>query len=377
MTSLGIVCEYNPFHQGHKYHISSAKTLTKSDFCVCVMSGNFVQRGAPAIADKWTRAKMAVENGADLVLELPTPYATSSAEDFAAAAIFILNQIGCVTHLSFGCESDNTNILSKIAEELAKEDVNERIRAALKTGISYPAARDRVLTEIDPEFGEIIRQPNNILAVEYIKALKELGSDIKLAPVLRHLAHHHSNGDFGGFKSATFIRSEIEKGNFLDYDFTPRFFKNVEQSLLYKIRITPESELESIKEMAEGVHLRIKKGAITATTYDELIKNVQTKRYTLTRINRILLNILLDIKKGDFPKNPPYTRALAFNKNGEIILKKMKETSQIPVIIKPNHYLLLDGVAKGVFEREITFTNIYNLCGGDRLNELTHSPIRI
>jgi predicted nucleotidyltransferase len=210
MNAAGIVCEYNPFHSGHKYHIEATRRLLGEDAgIVCVMSGNFVQRGDCAAFSKHARARAAISGGADLVLELPVPWVLSSAESFARGGMWILERLGIVTHLSFGSECGDIGTLKAAAEGSDSSEGN--ISELMASGISYAAARERALSEVDPTLGAVLSSPNNILGVEYLKAIRRLGSKIEPVTVPRHMAGHDGDIPVEGFASASYIRKNMDE----------------------------------------------------------------------------------------------------------------------------------------------------------------------
>ncbi len=374
MKFLGIISEYNPFHNGHKYQIEQARLKTGADYVVIVMSGSFVQRGTAAICDKWTRAKMALLGGADLIIELPVIYSMQSAEYFAKGAVGILNALGVVNYLSFGVENDNISELTSIARVLLDEPQNYKtaLNNALATGISFPSAREIALKEYVGD-DNILGTPNNILAIEYIKALMRIGSKIKPVAVLRKGAMHDSIGE-GNITSASHIRSlllengidsiekyvpdyvyeillsEIEKGK------APVNINFLETAIIARLRTIPHTELSQIRDVTEGLENRIKQAANTCTTLDEIINFAKTKRYTHSRLRRIIANTLLGITKETEDISPQYIRVLGMNENGKAILKIAKETATLPIIIKT-----ADAKENEMLSLDFTSTDIYSL----------------
>lgn len=354
MKIIGIVAEYNPFHNGHLYQINTSVQELKADGVVVIMSGNFVQRGKPALFDKWTRAKAAVASGANLVLELPTYFATSSAELFAHGAISLLNATGCVDYLSFGSESDCLNTLWKIAKLLSDEPdhYKSHLKAALKEGHSFPKAREDALKKCMP-LELSINKPNFILGIEYLKSLQRNNSSIEPFVVKRKGSGYHDMELNTTFASATAIREAFWKSKCLtDLDtYMPAasiqtlqqaYFEAVEmetfeQLLLYKLRSCGTSHLHSLRDYSEGIENRVVDAAQKSCTYTELVENIKTKRYAETRINRLLLSALLDLPALPFdPNTDGYLRVLATDDIGKKILKKMKKTATLPIITNIN-----------------------------------------
>lgn len=348
MKITGIICEYNPFHNGHLYHMNQTRK-NGATHIVAVMSGNYVQRGDIAVLDKFTRAKLAVRGGADLVIEIPSVYALSSAEFYARGAVSILDSLGCVDEISFGSEAGSVEDLKK-ASEIAEEcSSSPELEEYLRNGMSYPNAINTMVYEkygkkAGNRIGEILASPNNVLAVEYLKALRRLGSDIQPVTVQRKSVAHDSMIALNGIASASFIRKCIQEK--MDFsDFVPDYvysayvravsekrradIKNLERIILYKLRtITPE-QLRSVPDVGQGLEYRIIENAVL-TNLDEIFMNIKTRRYTMARIKRIFLNMLIGIEKRDLDILPPYGRILAVTERGRDILSKAKETGKIP-----------------------------------------------
>jgi len=365
MNIVGIVAEYNPFHNGHKFHIEKAKELSGADYTVAVISGNFVQRGEAAYASKWARAKAALLNGVDLVIELPVVFAAQSAEYFAKGAVGILDALGCVTHIAFGAETADIDKLFNVASFLASDDFKSEIASFKDKNISFPSARDIILE--NHGFSDVLKTPNNILAVEYIKQLIMLNSDIVPVAIERIGAEHDKKGN-GNITSASHIRE-------LDFDAISSFVpENVfeilkeekqngcfpidrqkcEDIIMTKLRTMSKNELAEIAEISEGLENRIKECAIKATSLDEAVNMIKTKRYTHSRIRRIMINVLLGIKNTDLGNKLEYARVLGMNEKGKTLIKHIKETSKIPVITKvakvsESRMLELDITATDVF----------------------------
>lgn len=358
MKTVGVIAEYNPFHFGHKYLIDEAKKKTKADRVVVVMSGNSVQRGDFAIVDKFSRAKEAVRNGADLVLELPFCYSSQSAEYFAKGSIDILNSLGCIDYLCFGSEKEDLEKLSQIADILLDESINEKIKIKLKEGFSYPVARKKAVLESIGEASDVMDNPNDILAIEYIKRLKKLDSKIIPCPIKRVGSSYHDKEIIGNFPSATSIRtffnsntdSEYSKLNIksglsvdmLNFLSIAKENNNLMSMDLFfnelKNIIIREKNLSDIFEVGEGLDNLIKKNILKANTIDELIFSLKSKRYTYTRIRRILFNILIGLTKDDMKivkksDEISYVKLLAFNNNGRNILKNLEN-----IVIKFSKY---------------------------------------
>lgn len=339
MKVAGIICEYNPFHNGHQYHIEQTKQQV--DAVLCVMSGNFVQRGEIAVTDKFTRARCAVLGGADLVIELPTAYAVRSAEAFAYGGIFLLQQTGIVSHLSFGSESGNTEALKALASFLnhPSPEYEQCFHAHLKSGVSFPVARTAALEEIGQQ-ATLLKNPNDVLAVEYLRSVERLHYAVEPIPVLRTIGHHetaHAN-----MASANFLREHPSDL----YKYVPEEIcsvlqhapgfplktKQLQTAILACLRKLSPEELQDISETSEGIERRLWQAAQHSGTWKELADACKTKRYPRTRIQRLILASFLGIQKKDYPLD--YIRVLAMNQTGQQLLRKMQQTCSLPVITK-------------------------------------------
>lgn len=395
MRVTGIIAEYNPFHNGHKYHILKSKEITDSDYCVVVMSGNYVQRGEPAMIDKWARTKAALLNGADVVIELPVHYATSSAEFFSLASITLLNNLGVVNSICFGSEVGNIDSLNYIAETLAFEPYEFKIllNNYLKTGISFPKARNKALEDyyhnnkinIPENITKVLNSPNNILGIEYLKALKKLKSNIKPYTIKRIGAGYHDEDSKIPLASASAIRKLLKNNDNLNklrtmvpptsYDIiineitsnlSPIFYSDIFYLLRYKLLISDSSYLSNITDITEGLENRILSSILESTSINELIKRLSTKRFTNTKINRALLHILLDIDKKSFQTFThngcsQYVKVLGFNSKSQILMKKIKDNTILPLIVNvKDSEKYLNPLQNKMLKDEIMSTNVYN-----------------
>jgi len=390
LKTLGIITEYNPFHNGHKYHLEKSKEISNSDAIICVMSGHFLQRGTPAIMDKWTRTRNAIENGVDLVIELPTVYSMNSAEFFAKGSVEILNSLNIVNTLSFGSENGNIEPFLKTGKIFSDEpkEFKSLLKKHLSDGIVFPKARELALKEYLEENSVINSKPNNILGIEYSKAIFSTSSNIELKTITRTSNDYHDNTLTGNISSATAIRNTIKSNmNFNDiknsipkstYD---SFVKNkddlvfrddFEDLIFYKIRSMNLTELKNIHDITEGLENRIKKAALETETLEELILKIKTKRYTYTRIQRILFKILLDIKKDNIYHSPRYIRVLGFNKKGQNLIKQINEKSDIPVITNLKNYIPQDEISKMMIDTDIRATNIYQIIKNKKTGNLDY-----
>ena len=333
MQTVGVICEYNPFHLGHKKQLDMIRSAYGSDaYIVCLMSGNFVQRGQPAIFDKMRRAEAAVRSGADLVLELPVTYALSSAEGFAAGGVSILGQF-CDT-LCFGAETADAELLTQVAKALLSPDFSAALRTHLDAGLSFPAARQAALLDLGLD-GSILETPNNILAVEYCKAVLAQGSSMKLMPIHRCGSYHDHEADAQN-PSATAVRKLItEGGDWLT--FVPESVRDVlhsatvhtpevgEKAILAKLRTMTDAEFEALPYGSEGLWRKLMHASRKASTLEDILSATKSKRYTRTRLDRMVMCAFLGISSKDLQTPAPYTRVLAFNDRGRRVLNAKKE----------------------------------------------------
>ncbi|MDR0987081.1 MAG: nucleotidyltransferase family protein [Ruminococcus sp.] len=340
MKTFGIIAEYNPFHNGHKHHIEQVRAAGATHI-VAVMSGNYVQRGDVAIIDKFRRAEIAVAGGVDLVLELPVPYCLSSAELFARAGMMILGALGCVDGLSFGSENASLEILKTAAEASKNASTPEKIRPLLEQGISYPQAVQEIIgLESGPLIADVFDDPNNILAVEYIKGIEYLSLGFEILPIKREGVFHNSAETTENFASASKIREMIEDGDDIS-DFVPEetlkavkeyeenetlcYFDNLERELLCLLRKAVPQQLAMLPDVGQGLENRLFEAGKAAVSLDEFLELVKTKRYTMARIRRILLNLYIGALSSDLMMPPSFGRILAFNDRGVEIIKASRE----------------------------------------------------
>lgn len=387
---LGIIAEYNPFHNGHLYHLEKSKKLTGCDYTIAIMSGNFTQRGSTSIIDKWEKTKMALSNGIDLVIELPTLYSISSGENFADGAIKILNSLNIVDYLSFGTEVQDINILNKIAEILYKEpnEYKSILAAELKKGISFPKARENALfvySGNSEEYLNILSCPNNILGIEYLKALKKYESSIKPICIPRFESEHNSYSFSSNIASSTAIRNFVKNKNFdtiknlipIDtYNILMNNLKNgyivpdlsiFEKEIIYVLRKLSIDEIANLPDVSEGLEFNIKNAANSCNTLYELISLIKSKRYTQTRIQRILLYALLGVTKNDMriAKNTvPYVRVLGFTSNGKNIISEIsKKNTNLKIITSVKKFVdnNTNRNMENLLNKDILSTNIYTI----------------
>lgn len=385
MKVLGIIAEYNPFHNGHLYQLNKAKEIISPDYTVCILSSNFVQRGEPSIINKWARAKSAILAGIDLVIELPTIYSTSSSEYFGFSSVKILDSLNLVDFLCFGSEDGKLENIQNLSDILSNEDDNFKslLKKELESGISFPKARGLALQKLNPQISEeSIIGSNNILAIEYLKALNKLKSPIKPVTIKRISNSYNSQNLTGAISSATSIRLNINSSKIKDtmpsfsYNIlqeeinigrAPIFIKDYESLILGLLRLQTPEQLQNLPYMAEGLHNRLYKATQNSCSLEEFLEQSQTKRYTKTRINRIITNLLSSITKHDLEYitslgGPPYARVLGFNKNGEKLLKNATKQSTIPIITNLKQAKnSCNPLIKRVAQTEEASTNIYVL----------------
>ena len=388
MKVNGINAEYNPFHNGHKYQMDASRRMTGADYTIVIMSGDFVQRGAPALLDKHRRAEMALRCGADLVLGLPAIYSVSSAEYFSMGAVSTLDKLGVVTHLCFGSECGNVNIMTKVAEILTEEpeDFSATLRKYMKQGFSYPNARNWAMFHHYPfleAYKDVFSTPNNILGIEYIKALLRRSSEIIPFTVRRTGAGYHDRMTDTEYCSALALRQALYAGQ------TPDFMKSqmpveawqiLQQSLAdsscicsndfsdllyYKLVLERENGYHKYLDVSEDLSDRIRNSLDSYRDYDSFCDLLKTKNMTYTRISRCLLHILLNIRQDDaeFCKRldyAPYARVLAMRKDAHELLSAIKEQSSIPLITRlADAEKCLDADALHMLEQDILVSHIY------------------
>ena len=335
----GIVAEYNPFHRGHAHQIAETRRLL-GDHCavLCVMSGDFVQRGDAAVFDKFARAEAAVRGGADLVLELPLRWCLSSAEGFARGAVSILKSAGVVTHLSFGSETGELAPLQKAAGGLRDPALDDLLREELKRGLSFPAARQNALERLIGEDAAVLSNPNDLLAVEYLRAIHDLGAALEPVAVRRVGALHDQAGE-SDYPSGSALRERLKAGQDVSAwaphlpKAKPVFSEDLEIALLSRLRMLPKEAFAALPDCSEGLENVLYKAVHNADTIDGALAEAKSKRYPMSRLRRMLLCAALGVRKAD--GLPPYLRVLAANERGRALLRTMRETASLPVITKP------------------------------------------
>lgn len=380
MQIAGIIAEYNPFHKGHAYQIKKTRD-SGATHIVAVMSGNYVQRGEPAILDKWSRTAAALHGGVDLVLELPLPYALSSAESFARGAVGVLDALGCVDVLSFGSECGNTDLLRQAANAVESKETAAVLKNYLALGLPFARARESAVRDIyGQELADVLQSPNNILAVEYIKALQTLNSDIKPLSITRKGAGHDSQMLRGAeFPSASLLRKEIFAGNrsFWEENLPqksceilndktaeqtcPCSMGRLEIAVLAALRQLKPLDYLNLADVSEGLENRLYQAVMSSTSLQEVMMKAKTKRYTLARVRRILLCAFLGISKGMQKQPVPYLRVLGFNRAGQEILKAAGKSAALPILLKTRDTKLLTPQQQAFFELECRSTDLFTL----------------
>ncbi len=388
MKIAGIIAEYNPFHNGHKYHIEQTRKITGADFIIVVMSGNFTQRGTPAIMDKYLRARMALENGADMVLELPSCYACGSAEYFADGAIALLDKLGCVDYVCFGSECGDIEQLRPIAEILATEpdDYREMLKAELKNGATFPRARNRALIHCIPSFAEnenIIGSPNNILGIEYMKSIIRRQSSIKPVTIQRTGSDYHSQRFSQQYSSSLALRHSLDvqgdlnmlRGQVPENVFSileenfgktyPVFPRDFSAMLKYKLLVEEANGYTGFVDVSEDLSDRILKVLYQPYDYEQMCDILKTKNLTYARVSRLLCHILLNLRKEDMDDYKSagtvfYARVLGFRDDERRLLKTVQQTASIPLITKVTDGRSIESeIGRKQFERDILASHIY------------------
>ena len=387
---LGIIAEYNPFHNGHLYHIKKSIEETGASSVICVMSGNFVQRGNTSIVDKWTKTKMALANGVDLVLELPTIYSVSSAENFAEGAIRLLDSLKIVDTISFGMEAKDIASLNNIANVLYTEpkEYTTILEHELRKGVSFPKARENAvmmyLNDIK-QYANILTGSNNILAIEYLKAIKKLKSKLNPIGIRREKVLYNDEIIIDDFASATAIRKMIATGQFSDIQkVMPKSsyalladelrkghyvldLSKFQKEIIYNLRKMSVEEIAQLVDVSEGLENAIKNAANSSNNLVDFVNIVKSKRYTQTRIQRILIYALLGITNSKmlaFKKAVPYARVLGFNENGKQLISQIaKKNKKVQIVNSVKKYMdeSKNKVLKEMLETDILATNVYTL----------------
>ncbi len=372
MKNYAIISEFNPFHNGHAYLVKSCREHGATHI-TAVMSGNFVQRGEPAIFPKHIRTLTALKNGVDLVIELHLPFAVSNAQQFAENGTSVADAMNCVDCIAFGSECGDISSLNELSS-LISENFQKKLKKQISTGISYPSALTNTMKIINPSLVPLMSEPNNILGIEYIKAVYKLGSPIKPVTFKRIGDSYNDTSASSEFASAASIRrliyenksfkkyvpensvdillSEIEKGNIASLSENERGF-------ILKLRQMSTNDIAAIADVNEGLENRIKTAVMNSTSLEKIIERTKSKRYTYARIRRILLACLLNIKKSYLTEKAPYIRVLGFNSRGAEILSCVKQKSVVPLITKIRKAESLSPAEKAFLALEINAGDIY------------------
>lgn len=406
---LGIIAEYNPFHNGHLYHLQKSLHDTGSSYSIAVISGNFTQRGSTSLVDKWTKTEIALKNGIDLVIELPLLYSISSAENFAEGAIKIFNSLKVVDYISFGSESGDISTLNTVADILYKEprEYKNILSHELGKGLSFPKARENALLMYLKDirkFSSVLSSPNNILGIEYLKALKKYKSNITPVTVERFDSNYNDTSYTGNIASATAIRNIVKNGSFdilrkvvpestysilLDNVKIGHIIPDLsvfEREIIYLLRKMSIAEIAELPDVGEGLENAIKNTANSCNSIVEFLNIIKSKRYTNTRLQRILLYTLLGITKKDIAlskKLTPYIRVLGFNDKGKYLISEIsKANPKLEIITSVKKYMDTSNNknSKYMLEKDIWATNVYTIgFEYDSWNNLdyTHKIIKI
>lgn len=396
MKIVGILTEFNPFHSGHAYFLQQVRqNVGEGCGIVCIMSGNFVQRGAPALLEKHVRAAAALRGGADLVLELPVARAVASAERFAEGAVYMMQQAGCVTHLAFGSECGDAAALQQLASCLNSEQYQSALKGFLKGGLPFASCRQAAVSAVlGRKAAALLDGANNSLGAEYLKAAQRQGWDCEVAAVRRRGAGHDSMAH-GAFRSGTAVRKMMEQGdwNAVAQVVPPQALKlyqaafaagrapvtaaAAERMLLARLRTMDEAVFADLPDCTEGLEHRLYRAVRHAASVEELLETVKTKRYAMARLRRILLCAWLEIDRAAAAEWPAYLRVLGCGSRGREILAQMKKSASLPMLTKPADVKRLALPAQIQFEREAKSTERYVLLYPDLAQALPAQEWRI
>ncbi len=385
MKVVGVIAEYDPFHLGHKYHIKKAKEMAQADFAVCVISTAFTQRGMPSTFSTYDRAKMALQNGADIVLSLPVTFSPFEGERFAYGGVYILNALRCVTHLCFGAESENLQALKGVSDLLCAPTLcyQNTLKDKLSEGKSFARAQGEALLQHLPNFEEeVFSAPNNALAICYLNALKKLNSPIVPLAVQRVGAYHDIEKT-QGFASASAVRNAFYKEDFafVKENVSEKTYAQirsilnqktymkqyVDTAFLYPLKMQSKESLSKYHLVNEGLENRLYACAEQATNRESLLQSLKTKRYPYARLSRLLCQIFLNIKEYDLTLNPTYTNLLGFNQRAVPLLKALKQ-AEIPVLSKNAHH-------KDLLKYDARAEKLWALLAEKEYDYFTQSPI--
>lgn len=382
MAVAGIVAEYNPFHSGHAYQITQTRRrLGEGTGIVCVMSGNWVQRGECALTDKWTRAALALRGGADLVLELPLPWAAAPAERFADGGVQVLLGTGVVDALAFGSECGDGAALRRLAAALLSAEFPSLLKEELARGDSFAAARQRAAGQLtSPGEAALLSQPNNTLGVEYCKALLARNAPLEVLTIPRRGAPHDAETTAPEQSaSAAAIRALLRQGRrqealrhmapamaevYRDEEAAgraPVFLEKCERAVLARLRTMEEADFAALDQGREGLYRRLYRASRAAVSVEDLLAAAKTKRYPHARLRRMVLWAYLGLRPGDFPDAVPYLRVLAANARGQTLLARMRKTASVPILTKPAAVNRLGAEARELFAMEARAADLYAL----------------
>ncbi len=378
MAVAGVIAEYNPFHRGHAWQIAEIRRrLGDGTAVVACMSGNFVQRGEFAVLGKRGRAEAALLGGADLVLELPTPWSAAGAERFAQGGVSLLAAAGVVTHLAFGSESGDLRPLRAAADCLDGEAYRAGLRRLLGGGMTFAAARQEAVRGLtDREAADCLSRPNDILAVEYLRSLKALGGGIQPLALPRVGAGHDSQ-EASPYPSASTLRRMLLTGgewraavpegtaSVLDREMgagrAPVSASNCERAILARLRRMEEADFLPYDGGSEGLYHRFCRAVRSGASVEEILSGAKTRRYPMARLRRLLLQAYLGVPQAAQGETPPYLRVLGAGARGRELLARMRKSASLPVIVKPGHVRRLDGPAQRLFDAEARCTDLYVL----------------
>lgn len=396
MNITGIIAEYNPFHNGHAYQLRRAKEETDADYTIIIMSGNFVQRGAPALLDKFTRAEMALSQGADLIIELPALWSSASAEYFAGAGVALLEQLGCVNSLCYGCETPDSDLSAAVCSLLSREtgEYKNLLSGFLKKGANYALAREKAVLTLLPSADksavmDILENPNNILALEYQKAAAASRSSMQMHPILRKGEGYHSTNLSGTLASASAVRRflaecpadtgfcslepltqavpEVSCQLLLNYrhDYPFLFEDDCSQMLHFCLLKNASAGFSDYADCTLDFSNKICRHLDCFTSFSDFCARLKSKDMTYTRISRILLHILLDVKKNDYTfwrsrSYVPYARVLGFRKESRSLLAHLKKHSALPLLMRAaDAEKILPKEAYAFFQKNLFADSIY------------------
>ncbi len=391
--NYGIVAEFNPFHNGHKHIVDTLKANGENTV-TAVMSESFVQRGECACMSPYERTRAALMCGVDLVLNLPVPYATASAERFAESGVGVLGALGCIDALGFGSECGDTALLEKCVSAITSAEFSPLLENRLNQGLSFPAARQKALEDMcGTGLADVLGSPNDLLGIEYIKAIEGGNFPIKPVAIKRVGVSHDSHQVNMDFCSASAIRSFLKngeeyKGFMPDGSFeilsaavssgnAPADYLKLENTIIYKLRTMTPDDFRMLPDVSEGLEYRLFDAVRNSVSLSEILEKVKTKRYTHSRLRRIVLCALLGITTELLAIPVPYIRVLGFNKRGAEILKQAKSTATLPIVSKASEFKNLDEAARRVFDLECTARDIFSLslpvpqvCGKEMTDKL-------